>query len=239
MNENSSFSVESALRPEQLNELLEQVRKYHLLLHPERFQNIRRGVVGGKAAVAFTFIGPPDGWRLEVEVWAEQGLQVRTERPEGVPEGAVRWLYDDLLAVVRSIEKDLEKASITLIWVKGERIVPEEMPSVMRRSFGRLFSRSLLLLNILLFAFNIILFILIGLIAVLFILLVQLMLIIFADVLFGALGKWTITSASPQVYLLTIKVDRNVVDDIKAKKVDLALLKQAVFEIGLRPGEGT
>ncbi len=237
MSERSSFSIESVLRPDQLNELFEQVRKYHLLLHPERFQNVRRGAVGGKSAVAFTVVGPRDGWRLEVEIWIEQGFQVRTERPEGVPEEAVRWLYNDLLAVVQGIEKDIEKAAITLIWVKGERIVPEEMPSVMRRTLGRLFSRSLLLLTILLFTFNIILFILIGIIAVIFILLVQLLLIIFADVLFGALGKWTITSDSPQVYLLQIKVDRKVVDDIKAKKVDLPLLKQAVFESAFAQGK--
>jgi heat shock protein HtpX len=237
MSERSSFSIESALRPDQLNDLIEQVRKYHLLLHPERFQNVRRGTVGGKSAVAFIVIGPQDGWRLEADVWAEQGFQVRIERPEGVPEGAVQWLYKDLLAVVRDIEKDIEKASITLIWVKGERIVPEEMPSVMRRTLGRLFSRSLLLLNVLLFAFNIILFILIGISAVIFILLVQLMFIIFADVLFGALGKWNITPDSPQVYLLQIKVDRKVMDDIKEKKVDLALLKQAVFESAFARGK--
>jgi heat shock protein HtpX len=237
MSERSSFSIESTLRPEQLNELIEQVRRYHLLLHPERFQNIRRGAVGGKSAVAFTVVGPQEGWRIEAEVWAEQGLQVRTERPEGVPEEAVRWLYQDLLMVVQGIEKDIEKAAITLIWVKGERIVPEEMPSMARRTVGRLFSRSLLLLNILLFTFNIILFIFIGISAVIFILLVQLMLIIFANVLFGALGKWTITPESPQVYLLEIKVDRNVVEDIKEKKIDLAQLKQAVFESAFAQGK--
>jgi heat shock protein HtpX len=237
MSERSSFSIESTLRPEQLNELIEQVRRYHLLLHPERFQNIRRGAVGGKSAVAFTVVGPQEGWRIEAEVWAEQGLQVRTERPEGVPEEAVRWLYQDLLMVVQGIEKDIEKAAITLIWVKGERIVPEEMPSMARRTVGRLFSRSLLLLNILLFTFNIILFIFIGISAVIFILVVQLMLIVFANVLFGALGKWTITPESPQVYLLEIKVDRNVVEDIKEKKIDLAQLKQAVFESAFAQGK--
>jgi heat shock protein HtpX len=92
-------------------------------------------------------------------------------------------------------------------------------------------------LTVLLFAFNIVLFIFIGISAVLFILLVQLLLIIFADKLFGLLGKWTITPEAPQAYLLSIKVDRDVMDAIRKKKVDLPQLKQAVFESSFAQGK--
>jgi heat shock protein HtpX len=237
MSERTSFSVTTTLRPEQLPELLDQIRRYHLLLHPELFRSVRRGKLGEKEAVAFTQLGPKEGWRMEVEMWAENGIQVRAERPEGVGEEAARWLYEDLRAVVQIIEKDLERAFITLIWVKGERIIPEEAPSVTRRTVGRLFSRTLLLLNILLFAINIILFVLIGISAVLLILFVQLLLVVFADKLFGMLGKWTITAENPQVYLLQIKVDRSVVEDIQKKKVDLNKLKQSVFESSFAQGK--
>jgi glycosyltransferase involved in cell wall biosynthesis len=96
-------------------ELLDQLRRYHLLLHPERFKSVRRGTVGGKGAVAFTVEGPTAGWRLEAEVWAEQGLQVRTERPAGVPEDAVRWLHDDLLAVAPALVGQIPKIKFLLV----------------------------------------------------------------------------------------------------------------------------
>ena len=158
--------------------------------------------------MAFTVPGPGDSWQLDVVVWVEGGLQVRTTRPEGVSEEAVRWLSEDLRAVVRSLEGELRESVISLIWVKGEKIIPEAKPSMTKGMLGRLFSRTLLLLNVLLFAFNIVLFLLFGLYAVLLILLVQLLLIVFADKLFAVMGKWTITEASPEVYIMDIRVGR-------------------------------
>ena len=235
MSAKASFSVPSGLRADQIPQLLDHLRRYHLLLHPERFHDVRRGSVGGKDAVAFTITGP-GGWRMDAELWAEGGLQVRTERPPEVGEEAVRWLYEDLEAVVRTIEQDIAGAKITLLWVKGEGVVREEMPSALRRVAGRLFSRTLLLLSILLFAFNIILFLIFGIGAVVLILLVQLLLIVFADRLFGSLGKWRITPESPQAYILEVQVSGETLEAIRDKKLDLVQLKQAVFDASLAQG---
>ena len=63
-------------------QLLEWIRSYHLLLHPELFRHVRRGKVGNSPAVAFTVPGPGDSWELEAVLWVEGGLQVRTTRPD-------------------------------------------------------------------------------------------------------------------------------------------------------------
>ncbi len=237
MSVQASFAIPSELPADRMEELLEGLRSYHLLLHPELFRHVRRGKVEGKPAMAFTVPGPGDSWQLDAVVWVEGGLQVRTTRPEGVSEEAVRWLSEDLRAVVRSLEGELRESVISLIWVKGEKIIPEAKPSMTKGMLGRLFSRTLLLLNVLLFAFNIVLFLLFGLYAVLLILLVQLLLIVFADKLFAVMGKWTITEASPEVYIMDIRVGRESADLIKSKRVDLTGLKEAVYESSFAQGK--
>jgi len=234
MSEKTSFSVPLSIPPENGGLLLDKLRRYHLLLHPERFFSVRRGKVGTRDAVAFDVVDP-GGSRVSVEMWTEEGLQVRVSGDTEVEEAA-GWLYADLTAVVRVLEEDLVGANLTLIWVKGEQVLPEVVPSSLRRFFGRLFSRTLLLLNVLLFAFNIVLFLLFGIWAVVGILALQLLLVIYADKLFGMIGKWVITPDSPQVYLLQIRVSNEVVDQIKAKKVDLVGLKQAVFDASFAQG---
>jgi heat shock protein HtpX len=235
MSEATSFSIPSSVPRENTGLLLDQVRRYHLMLHPERYSGVRRGKIGDRDAVAFDAL-EPGGSGVQVEMWAEDGLQVKVSGDVGVKEAA-RWLYDDLTAVVRVVEEDLAGANLTLIWVKGEKVLPEEVPSSWRRVFGRLFSRTLLLLSVVLFAFNIILFLLFGIWAVVAILAVQLLLVLFADRLFGLMGKWVITPESPQVYLLQIRVSNEVVERIKAKKVDLVGLKQAVFDASFAHGK--
>jgi len=234
MSERASFSIPSSVPRERTAQLLDQVRRYHLLLHPEWFSSVRRGKIGGNEAVAFTAVDPR-GTMIKVEMWAEDGLQVRVEGEEGAADAA-RWLYEDLAAVIQAVERDLAGATLTLIWVKGEKVLPEEVPSPLKRFFTRMFSRTLLALSILLFAFNIILFLLFGIWAVVAILGVQLLLIVFADRFFGLMGKWTITPESPQVYLLQIQVNNEVADQIKQKKVDLLGLKQAVFDASFAQG---
>jgi heat shock protein HtpX len=236
MSEEVAFHIPSELPDAQLDELLDQVRRYHLLLHPEWFRDVRRGTVGGKHAVAFTVLLADRKWRMAAKLWAEKGLEVRATPDEGTPPQAAEWLQADLTAVVKTIERDLGQANITLIWVKGETIAPEEMPSALKRITGRLFSSALILLNILFFAFNIVLFLLIGFTAVIFILVIQLVLILFADRIFALTGKWRITERNPQAYLLQIKVTGDVLEAIRQKKVDLVKLKHDVFESSFARG---
>ncbi len=234
MSEQDSYLIASELGPERMAELLERVRRYHLLLHPERFQHVRRGRVGDRSAVAFTLVGL--GPQVEVEMWAEEGLQVRTTRVGGGND-AVRWLLDDLTAVVRSLEGDLRETALTLIWMKGEEVIPETRPSMARRVLGRLFSRTLLLLNVVLFAFNIFLFLFVGIYAVLLILLVQFLLIVFADRLFAVMGKWRVTPDRPEVYLVELRVSQESVDLLQRNKVDLEELKRSVFDSSFAKGK--
>jgi heat shock protein HtpX len=237
MSVQTTFSIPSELPADRMVQLLERIRSYHLLLHPELFRHVRRGKVGNSPAVAFTVPGPGDSWELEAVLWVEGGLQVRTTRPDRATDEAVRWLSEDLTNVVRTLESELRESTISLIWVKGEEIIPEAKPSMTKGILGRLLSRTLLLLNILLFAFNIVLFLLFGLYAVLLILLVQLLLIVFADKLFTVMGKWTITEASPEVYIMDLRIGRESLDLIRKKKVDLTGLKEAVYESSFGQGK--
>lgn len=215
---------------------MEQVRRYHLVLHPEVFRGIRRGRKGEREAIAFDIVDTSDSV-LNAELWTDNGLQASVTGPSPEVEAKAQWLLQDLTAVVRAIEVDLAGSAITLIWVKGERIIPEEMPSTGRRVLGRLLSRSLLVLTILLFALNIILFFLLGIGAVIAILALQLLLIVFADRLFGLMGKWTITPSSPEVFLVRIRVSNDIAEGILTRRVDLEALKQAVYEVSFARGQ--
>ena len=145
----------------------------------------------------------PHGMKVKTEIKAEDGLQVRMSGDEGVQDAA-RWLYEDLTAVVKALENDLRGANLALIWVKGEKVLPEEVPSRAHRALGRLFSRTLLMLSILMFAFNIALFLIFGIPAVIAILGLQFLLMVYADKFFGLMGKWKITPELG-VYLLQIR----------------------------------
>jgi len=138
--------------------------------------------------------------------------------------------------VVKALENDLRGANLALIWVKGEKVLPEEVPSRAHRALGRLFSRTLLMLSILMFAFNIALFLIFGIPAVIAILGLQFLLMVYADKFFGLMGKWKITPETPEVYLLQIRVNNEVMELIKKKQVDLLGLKQAVFDASLAQG---
>lgn len=214
---------------------MERIRKRHLLMHPERYRYVRRGKVGTKDAMAFTILDPR-GREQDVVIWWDYGLQVRMAGADEGSEASARWLQEALTGAVREVEDELIASNITFVWVKGERIEPEEMPSMLTRLLGRLFSRTLLLLNILLFGFNIVLFLIFGLWAVMAILGVQLLLIVFADRLFGLVGKWEITPSTPQVFLLQISVSNATARSLVERRVDLSRLKQAVFDSSLARG---
>lgn len=191
--------------------------------------------MGTRNALAFTAVDPL-GREIDAVLWWDDGLWVTIPRQADDNEGTARWLHDDLSTAVKEVENELAASNITFIWVKGEKIVPEEMPSMRAKLLGRLFSRTLVLLNVLLFGFNIVVFLLFGLWAVIAILGVQLLLIIFADKLFGLVGKWEITPKTPEVFLLRISVSNEIAQAVIKGQIDLARLKQAVFDASLAKG---
>lgn len=235
MPEPVQFTIETVISSQRNAELLDSLRKYHLLLHPERFKDVRRGRVGDSEALRFSY-STSEEWTVQTTMRFEDGLQVSMVPTESTPPSELKWLKDDLTMVVRTIEKGLQQANITLIWVKGEKVAREEMPSPVKRTVGRLFSNALLLLNVVLFGFNIFLFILFGIWAVVAILGVQFLLILFADRVFARMGKWKITRDNPQAFLLQVKLSQDEVENIKKQKVDLLKLKQEVYEASLAQG---
>ncbi len=224
------FSIDISVPPGQRRELLERIKRYYLMLYPQRFKDIRSEVEGGREKIEFTAFDPGGKWEVEGSIAANDKLIVRLIPSSLASSEAMASLRNELMSAVKILEDSFQRLAINLIWVKGEEIVPEEMPRMSRRAVQRLFSSALLLLNVLLFAFNIVLFIFFGFWAVIAILAIQFLFILFSDRLFVRMGRWRITSQNPQVYILTVSISQEEFQRIREKKTDLLSLKSEIYQ---------
>jgi len=246
MSEIKSFVIDTELSPIYLNEILKFVYQHYLLPHPEAFGNIHRTKANGNYALSFAVSDPNRTWQIDVEMIAGKPVQVRMIPIGPVPETALDNVRENLIIGVQLFEENMRKSTLYLAWIKGQNIIPEEPPSAKKKASDNIFTSSMLLLYILLFGVNIVLFIFLGIYGVLAMLGIQLAFVLLADKIYLKMGKWRITRENPNIHILQYhlpadeyrefmtKYGKDMVAQMKTEIYDktLALGKEPTCELG-------
>ena len=228
----SSFEVSTELSPAFYDQILRFVREYYLLVRPEVFGEVRLGEISGAPALAFSMHGPGGEWRIDATVQAGDPLRVHLSPVGRVPQEALERLEEDLIIEVNRFEEIVRTTTLYIAWVKGQRIVPERPPSGRRRAANGSFSGGLLLLQTFLLGVNIVLFVLLGIIAVVAILGVQLAFVLLAGWIFVRTADWQITVDNRNVHLVQYHLPREAVDAFRKQTGGdlIAQIKKELYE---------
>ncbi|HOK73262.1 MAG TPA: M48 family metalloprotease [Methanothermobacter sp.] len=177
------------------------------------------------------------GGVISGEVKVGETIEIILSYPLNLEEKVER-LYDDIFFVIQLFEDELRKSTLYFAWVEGQDIIPEKPSSLSKRISKVLFGSNLLLLFIIFLTINIILFILIGLYAVVVIFLMQFAIILLADKIYAVMGEWQITSRNPLVHILMyqlpgrdFKFFREVIGDF------IVDIKKEIYEKSLALGQ--
>lgn len=202
MSEAKSFVIDTELSQIYFNDILKFIRQHYLLPHPETFGNVRRTKINSVYALFFTVFDPKRTWRIDVEMKAGKPIQVEMIPKEGAPEIAMDEVREDLIINVQLFEENVRKYTLYFAWIKGEKIIPEEAPSAKKNASDKMFTSSMLLLYIILFGVNIVLFIFFGIYGVLAILSIQFAFVLLAGKIYLKMGKLRITEQNSDVHIL-------------------------------------
>lgn len=198
-----SFAIGTELTHQHLEGLLGFIEHYYILPNPERFRGVRKTSINGDRLLAFTAVGPEAKWLVDVEMRARKPIQVKMiPSGETVPRSALGLIRNDLVIAVQLFEEKVRKTTLYFAWVKGEKIIPETIPSRPKRSLARLFTETMIPLYIILIGASIFLFMILGFFAPLVIIALQLFTVLISDRIVMRLGQWTLSPKNPTVHLL-------------------------------------
>ncbi len=212
------FNIKTDVSPAYHGDLLKFLYKYYLLPNPA-FTEAR--IIYNK--LIFVFQNPKGVIRGRIMI--DGGVNISMGYTRHM-EDMVEELYEDLFLAIQLFEEELEESTIYFAWVEGQEIIPEKPPSIGKRASKSLFGSSLLLLYILFFGVNIILFIILGFYAVIAILLLQFSIILFSDKIYSRMGEWVITPENPLIHILMYQLPS---DDFQFFKKVAG--EDAIFEI--------
>jgi len=224
LSETRSFAIETELSYICFKDALKFMHNYYLRTNPSTFKDVQRGTKGDTHFLNFTAFDPGN-WRMSVKVRASRRIHVEMIPDGNVPKGTLDDLREDLIISVELFEDIVRRHSLYFVWIKGQKIIPEEPPSRTRKTSSRVFSSSMLVLFILLFGINILLFIFIGIYAVIAIIGVQLAFVLLADKIFLRMGKWRITKENPYIHILQFHLPIKNYEKIEDRLDEDSILK--------------
>ena len=148
-------------------------------------------------------------------------------------------LAEDIFVAVQIYEENIRQSTIYFAWSEGQEIIPEKTPSIRKKASKSLFGSSMLLFYVLFFGINIILFILIGFYAVIFILLIQLIIVLLSDKIYMRMGEWKITPENPNIHIIQYQLPENESKFFKENLGENALMKvkKEIYDGSLAIGE--
>lgn len=210
------FVIGTELAPAYYGDLLEFIRRYYLM--PGDFTEIRR-----------------DGLRLVFRAWRDEGiiygeiiagenLKLILEYPAKLGEWSEA-IYEDIFTSIQAFEDLMRQHTVYFAWVEGEDIIPERPPTGRGMASKGIFGSSMLLVYVLFFGVNIILFIILGFYAVIAILLMQLGIILLSDRIYARMGEWVITPENPSVHIIQFQLPEDEFKFFIDKMGNEAILK--------------
>lgn len=198
-----TFTIDTGVALVDLADLMNFIHQHYVLPNPEVLRFTWKGIIDTKIVLSFRAVDPQRLWWIDVDVKGERPIQVEM-RPnsEIVPQEAFDRLKTDLEFTVELYEEKVRKTMLYFAWVEGERIIPETMPSVRKRSLDKLFRSNMIVMYLISIALSIIIFSFLGRYAAIFIIGFQFVTVILSDRIILRLGNWKVDSTNPYVHLL-------------------------------------
>ena len=260
-----NFTIETEVSPDYHAAILDFIYKYYLLPQPDRFSSIKNSsskvlsfVLDSNLSDDKTLNDLLEGHNTSknhgnnerlnnssnnyvVHGKIESGEEIHiTLTPEGnVSKNVLDQLAEDIFVAVQIFEENIRQSTIYFAWSEGQEIIPEKTPSIRKKASKSLFGSSLLLFYVLFFGINIILFILIGFYAVIFILLIQLLIVLLSDKIYMRMGEWKITPENPNIHIIQYQLPDNESKFFKENLGENALMKvkKEIYDGSLAIGE--
>ncbi len=240
MSEAKNFIINTELAPSHLDEALEFIYKYYLLPKPENFMNIGKKMENNSLLLSFTALEPKHGWKSRVEMRSGAPIVVDLIPENETPQEFLETLKESLTIAVQFYEENIRQSTLYFAWVEGEDVIPEQPPTSQKRLSDRLFGSNLLVIYILFFGINIVLFLLLGLVyAVIAILSFQLLIVIFSDRIYLARNNWRITPENPNVHLIEYQLPVEEFKEFREKfgKEVVVQMKKEIYDKTLAVGK--
>ncbi len=242
MSDIQNFTIDTAVAPAHMNEVLDFVYTYYLAPKPENFESIQKIFEKDILELNFNALNIDKGWKISVKMKSGSPIKVEMNPDPNTPEEFVKNIREDLIMAVQFYHENVRQSTIYFAWVEGENIIPEQPPTASKKLSDRLFGSNLIFLYILFFGVNIILFLLLGLlIAVIAILSLQLIIVLLSDKIYTARNNWRITSSNPFVHILEYQLPIEEFKEFREKfgKEIVIQMKKDIYDktlaVGLEP----
>ncbi len=231
--ETQTFLIDFEISPEYRDEVLNFIHENYLKVKPEYFQNIEITKENDTSQLFFTAKDPNQSFQVDAKVKSGNPLEVTLIPGNGAPSKFVESLKDDIYFMTHVFEDNVRSSTIYFAWVEGEKIIPEEPPTAKKRTGDQLFTSSLLLVYLLFFTVNIVLFFLFGLyIAVILILASQFFIVLFSNKILAYGNKWHVTPENPYVHILEYQLPFKEFKEFQEKfgKETVTKIKQEIYD---------
>ena len=234
------FTIDTAVAPAHMNEILEFVYRYYLKPKPEIFSLVQKTMKKNGLNLFFTALNLDKGWKILVKMESGSPIKVEMKADDDTPEEFVKTLKEDLIMAVQFFHENVRQSTLYFAWVEGEDVIPELPPTSRKRLSDRLFGSNLLFIYVLFFGVNIILFVLLGLVfAVIAILGLQLVIVLLSDKIYMTRNNWRITPSNPYVHILEYQLPIEEFKEFKEKfgKEVVIQMKKDIYDKTLAVGQ--
>jgi heat shock protein HtpX len=237
--ETQTFLIDFDISSQYHDEVLSFIDENYLMVKPDYFSNVRITKEENVNQLLFTARDSTHGFQIDARVKSGNPIEVTLIPSNGTPSKFVESIKDDLFFIVHLFEDNIRSSTIYFSWVEGERIIPEQPPTSKKRTGDQLFTSSLLLVYLLFFAFNIVLFFLFGLYyAVALILLSQFVIVLFSNNILAYGNKWKVSSQNPYVHVLEYQLPFKEFKEFREKfgKESVTEIKKEIYDKTLAQG---
>lgn len=238
-----NFVIQTEVSPLYYDQILDFIYKYYLFPRSEIFEKIKKSKIKGQNQLSFVFNeinneGKNTGKILGV-IESGNKIKVVFNLQGDVSDNSLNELAEDIFIIVQIFEENIRQSTIYFAWVEGQNIIPEKPPSVRKKASKRLFGSGMLLLYVLFFGVNIVLFIILGFYAVIFILLIQLVIVLLSDKIYMKMGDWSITPENPKVHLIQYQLSQKDFEFFKKNFGEniLIKIKKEIYDASLALGK--
>jgi len=206
--EEFTFKVRTEVSPAYYSDLLLFIYRKYIYPFYHNFINVRRWILNGKETLAFTLLGPRNSWHIDVEVTSGDPIEIKM-KPVGLisPYKILNKVREDLITTIQMFEDEVRGTTLYFAWVPENYLVNEKTLTRRKKFLSQIFTGNMLLLFVIFIAFSYLIFALASILNMLeyapfLLVLSQLILVLFSDKIIMQMGDWTITSNSPNVYIL-------------------------------------
>jgi len=240
------YSITTELSDIHLEETLDFIEEYFLRPQGEYYHSVNKSILDGVAQLNFTAINEKEKWEVLVELQATNPFRVKM-RPVNNQHNInithkMDLIEEELLIAIQVYEDTIRQATLYFAWVEGEENIPEAPPTRRKKFSFRIFGSNMILIYLLFFAVNIVLFLSLGIVmAIIAILAVQLVVVLFSDKILLRASDWNITPENPRVHILEyqLPLDDYLKFQEKFGKDMIIQMKEKIYQkslaVGLEP----